>query len=140
MVPVIPGVDNADHMSSPAPPERVARTAVERYERLLEVQAVMAQVAREIGPALELDRVLQIVLSSMRSLLDFDGGSVSLIDDQGLYVAAADPAVSPEVAALRLPVGTGVSGQAIHTRATQYSPDIRVGPRVPTAVSSLGSN
>jgi len=140
MVPVIPGVDNAGHMSSPAPPERVARTAAERYERLLEVQAVMAQVAREIGPALELDRVLQIVLSSMRSLLDFDGGSVSLLDDQGLYVAAADPDVSDEVRALRLPVGTGVSGQAIHTRATQYSPDIRVDPRVPTAVSSLGSN
>src|SRR3954464_8402092 len=102
-------------MSSAAPPGRAARTSVERYERLLEVQSLMGHLAREIGPALELERVLQIVLNGMRSLLDFDGGSVSLLDDQGLYVAAADPAVSPEVVALRLPVGTGISGRAVQT-------------------------
>ena len=81
---------------------------MERYERLLEVQALMGHLAREIGPALELERVLQIVLDGMRSLVDFDGGSVSLLEDQSLYVAAADPAVSPEVSALRLPIGAGI--------------------------------
>ena len=113
---------------------------MERYERLLEVQALMGHLAREIGPALELERVLQIVLDGMRSLVDFDGGSVSLLDDQSLYIAAADPAVSEEVAALRLPVGAGISGRAVQTGSTQYSPDIRNDPRVPEAISSLGSN
>jgi K+-sensing histidine kinase KdpD len=127
-------------MSAPASPERAQRSPAERYERLLEVQALMAQLAREIGPALELERVLQIVLNGMRSLLDFDGGSVSLVDDQGLYVAAADPPVSDEVMALRLPVGSGISGRAVQSGMTQYSPDIRVDPRVPTEVSNLGSN
>jgi two-component system sensor histidine kinase KdpD len=121
---------------SPAEPVAPA----ERYERLVEVQALMASVAREIGPALELQRVLQIILSGMRSLVDFDGGSVSLIDEQGLFVAAADPSVSPEVAALRLPIGQGISGQAVKTGRTQYSPDIRVDPRVPAGVASTGSN
>jgi K+-sensing histidine kinase KdpD len=114
--------------------------AVERYEHLLEVQMLMMQVAREIGPALELGKVLQIVLNAMRSLLDFDGGSVSLIDDQGLYVAAADPAVSDDVAALRLPIGHGISGRAVQSGVTQYSPDIRNDPRVASDVANLGSN
>src|SRR4051794_23505213 len=140
MASALPGVDNAGHMSRPAPPERVARSAAERYDRLLEVQALMAQLAREIGPALEIERGPQNVLKGERSLLDFDGGSVSLVDDQGLYVAAADPTVSDEVLALRLPVGTGISGLAVQTRMTQYSPDIRTDPRVPTDVTSLGSN
>jgi two-component system sensor histidine kinase KdpD len=114
--------------------------AVARYERLLEVQTLMAQVAREIGPALELGKVLQIVLNAMRSLLDFDGGSVSLIDEHGLYVAAADPPVSEEVAAMRLPIGRGISGRAVQSGVTQYSPDIRNDPRVPTNIATLGSN
>ena len=120
--------------------DRDVRAAAERYERLLEVQTLMAHVSREIGPALELGRVLTIVINGMRSLLDFDGGSVSLVDDQGLYVAAADPEVSAEVSALRLPVGKGISGRAVQTGQTQYSADIRTDPRVPPDISNLGSN
>ena len=120
--------------------ERDVRAAAERYERLLEVQALMAQLSREIGPALELGRVLTIVLNGMRSLLDFDGGSVSLVDEQGLYVAAADPEVSDEVTALRLPIGKGISGRAVQSGQTHYSPDIRNDPRVPPDISNLGSN
>ena len=68
------------------------RTAAQRYERLLEVQALMSAVAGEIGPALELDRVLQIVLGAMRSLVDFNGGMIGLIDDEhAVYMAAWDP-------------------------------------------------
>ncbi|HVM54524.1 MAG TPA: GAF domain-containing protein [Acidimicrobiales bacterium] len=120
--------------------ERVEKRAAERYERLLEVQQLMGRVAREIGPALELERVLHIVLNGMRSLLDFDGGSISLIDDRGLYVAAADPDVSEEVKALRLPIGQGLSGRAVQSGQTQYSPDIRTDERVLTHVRELGSN
>ena len=120
--------------------ERVEKRAAERYERLLEVQQLMGRVAREIGPALELERVLHIVLNGMRSLLDFDGGSISLIDDRGLYVAAADPDVSEEVKALRLPIGQGLSGRAVQSGQTQYSPDIRTDERVLTQVRELGSN
>ena len=127
-------------MSESVAAERDLRAVAARYERLLEVQSLMRSVAQEIGPALELERVLQIVLNAMRSLLDFDGGSVSLIDEQGLFIAAADPPVSPEVAALRLPVGQGLSGRVVQSGKTLYSPDIRVDERVSPAISSLGSN
>jgi two-component system sensor histidine kinase KdpD len=120
--------------------DRDPRIAAEQYERLLEVQALMASVAREIGPALELEHVLRIVLNGMRSLLDFDGGSVSLVDEQGLYIAAADPDVSDEVKAFRLPVGQGLSGRVVQSGHSTYSPDIRIDPRVSQSVSTLGSN
>src|SRR3954453_23179102 len=105
--------DDVSAMSDSHSPVRDPR---ERYERLLEVQGLMASVAREIGPALELERVLQIVLGDMSSLLDFNGGSIGLIDDQGLYMAAWDPhdSFSPEVAAtLRVPIGQGIVGRVV---------------------------
>jgi K+-sensing histidine kinase KdpD len=119
--------------SSLSPPQE-ARSAAERYERLVEVQALMASVAREIGPALELQRVLTIVLNGMRSLLDFDGGSITLIDDRGMYVAASDPPVNADFADMRMPPHQGIRGRAIQTGVTQYSPDMRTDDRVPREV------
>jgi two-component system sensor histidine kinase KdpD len=68
-------------------------TAEERLARLLELQSLLATVSREIGPALELGPVLHTVLDAMRSLVDFRGGSIGLLDEAGnVHMAAADPA------------------------------------------------
>ena len=123
--------------------ERALRTAAQRYERLLEVQALMSSVAREIGPAIELDRVLQIVLGAMRSLVDFNGGMIGLIDEHGVYMAAWDPpdAVDPEVAAtLRVPVGQGIVGRVVSTGQTIYSPNLRADDRVDPDVIDKNTN
>jgi K+-sensing histidine kinase KdpD len=120
-------------MSDSTLSERALMSAAERYGRLLEVQALMASVAREIGPALELQRVLQIVLDAMRRLLDFNGGSIGLIDEKGVYMAAWDPieSVTPEVAAsLRVPIGEGIVGRVVQHGQTIYSPDLRTDERV----------
>src|SRR4051812_23732332 len=106
------------------------RTAEERLQRLLELQTLLARVAREIGPALELHGVLTTVLQAMRSLVEFRGGTIQLVDDRGVYVAAADPAVSSDLLAARVPVGTGLSGRVISTGATIRSPDIHNDERV----------
>src|SRR3954451_15617608 len=130
--------DDVSAMSDSLATDRDPR---ERYERLLEVQGLMASVAREIGPALELERVLQIVLGAMRSLLDFNGGSVGLIDEQGVYMAAWDPhdSVTPEVAAtLRVPIGQGIVGRVVPPGVTMYPADLRKAARVDPA--SIGRN
>jgi K+-sensing histidine kinase KdpD len=120
--------------------QRVAGTE-ERLERLLALHALLAAVAREIGPAVDLDHVLRTVLGAMRSLVEFRGGTIHLLDDEGMvYVAAADPAVSPEVRAARLPVGSGLSGRVIATGQRVYSPDLDADPRVDPALRRLGSN
>jgi hypothetical protein len=51
-------------------------TAEERLERLLGLQGLLARVAREIGPALEVQPVLATDLRAKRSLDAFRGGTV----------------------------------------------------------------
>ena len=115
-------------------------TADERLARLLELQSLMARVAREIGPALEVQPVLATVLRAMRSLVAFRGGTVQLVDRGSLYVAASDPPVSPEVARARLPIGTGLGGRVVLTGKHIYCPDILVDERVDEELRGLGSN
>src|SRR5438105_6074324 len=113
---------------------------IERLSRLLGLQTLLAHVAREIGPALELQPVLEAVLRAMRSLMDFRGGSILLVDDDHLYIAAADPDVDEAVADLRLPIGTGLAGRAVAEAHTVYSADLDNDDRVDLVVRNTGSN
>lgn len=117
-----------------------AQSADERLRSLLELQSLLARVSREIGPALELRPVLVTILGAMRSLVEFRGGTIGLVDERGVYVAANDPPVSPDVMAARVPVGTGLAGRVVSTGRPIYSPDIRDDARVNQELARLGSN
>jgi GAF domain-containing protein len=65
--------------------------SIDRYERLLEVQTLMARVSREMGPALDLDRVLRTVLEALRELVPCDGGCISLTEGDAIVLAATHP-------------------------------------------------
>lgn len=116
------------------------QSAEERLARLIDLQTLLAQVSRDIGPALELQPVLQTVLAAMRSLVDFKGGTIQLVGEDGIYIAAADPPVSEDLAAARLPVGSGLSGRVVQTGHTIYSPDIGADARVDQGLRQTGSN
>ena len=122
--------------SVPTDPARAA----ERYERLLEVQALMARVSREIGPAIDLDQVLTTVLRAMRSLVPSDGGVIALTQDDHLVVSAMDPPLS--VPASRIPSPDGIAGTVLRTGESQRSGDLatdpRLAPDVRTTVVDLG--
>ena len=117
-----------------------ARDAEQRLRRLLDTNALLARVARDIGPALDVDSVLHTVLRGMRDLVEFRGGSVHLVDGNEVCVAAADPPVSEEVAAIRLPVGKGLSGRVVATGEALYSPDLDADDRVDQSLRTRGSN
>src|SRR3954463_8917629 len=88
------------------------RTAEERLARLLELQTLLARVAREIGPASELQGVLSTALEAMRSLVEFRGGTIQLVDERGVYVSAADGMeLGDDLRSARVPIGTGLSGR-----------------------------
>jgi K+-sensing histidine kinase KdpD len=99
-----------------------ARSA-ERYERLLEVQSLMARVSREIGSALDLDQVLTTVLAAMRSLVAFDGGVISLVEGDELVMVATDPAPTGS-GTMRTPASTGIAGQVLATGVSASSDDL----------------
>lgn len=102
--------------------------------------ALVLELAYEIGSSLDLGVVLERSLRAMRRLVDFRGGSIALRDDDALFIAAAEPAVSAEVAQLRLPIGHGLSGRVAETGKPIYSPDLDADDRVDPEVRRLGSN
>lgn len=116
------------------------KSAEERLDRLLDLQSLLARVAREIGPALELQGVLTTVLVAMRSLVEFRGGTIQLVDERGVYVAASDPPVTQDILDARVPVGTGLSGRVISTGKRIYSPDIQQDDRVDPKLRRSGTN
>lgn len=117
-----------------------AGDAQARLERLLELQQLLFRVSRELGPALELQPVLDTVLRAMQALVDFKGGSICLVEGDHIRLVVSDPPVSQEVLDLRLPVGEGLSGYVVETGDPLYSPDLLEDPRVQEAVHKTGSN
>ena len=103
------------------------------YELLLEL-------AYGLSGSLDVGQVLREALAATRRLVDFRGGSIALVEGGFLSIAVADPAVGPEVAALRLPVGQGLSGRVAETRHSIYSKDLQNDPRVSPDVRKLDSN
>ncbi|MEY2404363.1 MAG: hypothetical protein QOD38_1914 [Acidimicrobiaceae bacterium] len=111
-----------------------------RLARILEAQGLLARVAATLGPDLDIDEVLTSVLTAMRKLVDFKGGTVQLLDERGVYIAAADPPVTEEMAALRVRAGEGISGRVITTGRALWSGDIKDDERVSIALRAAGSN
>lgn len=101
---------------------------------------MLTEVSRGLGPTLTLDATLAAVLKAMRTLVDFRGGSIALVEDAALRVMVSDPPVSAEVRDLRLPVGSGIAGRAVALGTTMYVPDLDDDPRVDADIRRAGSN
>jgi K+-sensing histidine kinase KdpD len=119
---------------------RGRQSAETRLDRLIALQSLLARVSREIGPALELQPVLKTVLGAMRSMVDFRGGTIQLVDERGCYIAASDPDISAELAATRVPLGSGISGRAVVSATTVYVPDLDTDRRVDPVQRRTGGN
>ena len=63
-----------------------------------------------------------------------------MIEGGYLSIAVSEPAVGPEVAALRLPVGKGLSGRVAETGHSIYSKDLQNDARVDVNVRMLDTN
>ena len=111
-----------------------------RLARILGAQEVLARVAATLGPDLDMDEVLSEVLAAMRKLVDFKGGTVQLLDERGVYIAASDPPAPEEMTQLRIRIGEGISGRVIASGQPLWSGDIQNDDRVSASVVGVGSN
>lgn len=127
-------------MSSPPTDER-ASEADQRYARLLEVQSLLARLSREIGPAFDLDEVLQAVLRATRALVDCDGGAISLLEGDHLVMMAGVP-TEANLKGLQLRVGADLSGLLHRRGVSVLSNDIctdgRVGDKLKRVAAERG--
>lgn len=113
----------------------------EQRDRLLRAQRVLFDVAAQLGPALELQPVLDIALKAMQEVVqDVKGGTIVLLEGDQLRIAVCEPAVSEEVEQLRIPVDTGLSGKVVRSRKAYRTGNLREDPHVDLAVAKTGSN
>src|SRR6266568_2714135 len=74
--------------------------------------ALLLRLARQVTGRHDLDDVLAEVFRCLRPLVDFGGGSIQLLDDDGwIQMAAADPAAPEHVMAHRVPLAGSVAGR-----------------------------
>jgi diguanylate cyclase (GGDEF)-like protein/PAS domain S-box-containing protein len=97
-----------------------------RYRLLLDC-------ARDVSACLDLDSVLERAFLALRKVVDFDGGSIQLVEGDVVRLAATDPPAPPEALQASIPVGKGISGTIAATGDPRYLPDI-------TIVASVQSN
>ena len=90
---------------------------------------LLLELTREVTSSLDLQDVLDVSLVALRRLIDFNGGSIQLIDEGALRMVAGDPPPTPEAFAFRLPIGQGFGGRVAETGEPLYSPDATVDQR-----------
>lgn len=90
-----------------------------RYRLLLDC-------AREISGCLDLDEVLRRAFAALGSVVTFTGGSIQVVEQGALRLAAAQPAATDQARAARLPLGQGIGGQIALTGEPRYLPDVTV--------------
>src|SRR6266568_1290691 len=69
---------------------------------------------------LGLEELIPLVISKSREVLDADGVSVLLLDEERdelyfPYVSENDPEVARRLSGLRIPAGSGLAGAALHS-------------------------
>src|SRR4051794_21881707 len=86
---------------------------------------LLLRLARQVTARHDLDDVLAEVFRCLRPVVEFGGGSIQLLDDEGwIQMAASDPAAPEHVMAQRVPLATSVAGRVVLTEAPVYLPDI----------------
>jgi signal transduction histidine kinase len=101
-----------------------SRTTATRYRLILDL-------ARDVTAQRDLGAVLDATFAALRQLLDFGGGSIALVGEDGwISFAATDPPAPPEAMAARVRVGEGVSGRIAETGEPVYIADITTHPDV----------
>ena len=89
--------------------------------------SLVLRLARQITGRHDLDDLLAEVFRCLRPHVDFSGGSIQLLDDDGwIQMAASDPIAPAYVMAQRIPLGASVAGRVILTEHPVYLPDIAV--------------
>ena len=107
---------------------------------------LLLRLARQITGRRDLDDVLAEVFRCLRPMVEFGGGSIQLLDEDGwIQMAASDPIAPAHVMSQRIPLGSSVAGRVILTEHPVYKPDLeaeeevnseRTGRRVSSGVRS----
>lgn len=110
-------------------PERGLPAEARDADLSLATARLLLELSREVSASLDLQEVLDRGLAALRKLVPFDGGSIQLVREGALQLAAADPPPTKEALEFRLPLGEGFGGRVAVSGEPFYSPDATIDPR-----------
>jgi diguanylate cyclase (GGDEF)-like protein/PAS domain S-box-containing protein len=91
---------------------------------------LLVEGAKQVTGRLDLQAVLDHAFVVLSRLVTFTGGSILLVEDEQVRIAAAVPTPTAEALAARIPLGQGVSGTIAVTGEPRYLPDITIASTV----------
>jgi diguanylate cyclase (GGDEF)-like protein/PAS domain S-box-containing protein len=101
---------------------------------------LLVEGAKEVTGRLDLASVLNHAFVALSRIVTFDGGSILLVEDGQVRIAAGMPTPTPEAMAARIPLGQGVSGTIAVTGEPRYLPDITIASTVTASRRSKNSS
>ena len=119
---VLHGPSPAPLPELPAPRQTPEQSGLDMPRRF----RVLLECARDVTALVDLDAVLERSFTALRTFVDFDGGSIQLVDGDVVRLAATDPPATPEALSASIPLGQGISGTIALTGEPRYLPDITI--------------
>ncbi len=104
-------------------PEHAGEAEERRYRLLVEG-------AKEVTGRLDIDSVMEHAFHALGRAVTFSGGSIMLVEDDQVRIAAGVPAPTADALAARIPLGQGVSGGIASSGEPRYLPDITIASTV----------
>jgi signal transduction histidine kinase len=104
---------------------------LEAAERRARELFTLNQVSRAINQTLDLDAVLQLIMTKSLELLDAEAGTLALLSDDGqslTFEVVLGPA-SEQLFGARVPIGSGIAGAAAQRMETLIVNDAQADPR-----------
>ena len=111
------------HLADAFYPARVVHATLHRRRGPSGGQ-VLLDLSRDLQHCRLIGDAFARTLLALRQSLTFTGGSIQLLGDDGIRLAAAHPPPSEEALSARLPKGQGVGGAIIASHELRYIPDI----------------
>jgi signal transduction histidine kinase len=104
---------------------------LEAAERRARELFTLNQVSRAINQTLDLDSVLQLIMTKSLELLDAEAGTLALLsdDEQSLTFEVVLGPASEQLRGARVPIGSGIAGAAAQRMETLIVNDAQADPR-----------
>jgi diguanylate cyclase (GGDEF)-like protein/PAS domain S-box-containing protein len=101
---------------------------------------LLVEGAKEVTGRLDMASVLDHAFVALSRIVTFTGGSILLVEDGQVRIAAGMPTPTPEALAARIPLGQGVSGTIAVSGEPRYLPDITIASTVTASRRSKNSS
>jgi diguanylate cyclase (GGDEF)-like protein/PAS domain S-box-containing protein len=101
---------------------------------------LLVEGAKNVTGRLDLEAVFEQAFLVLNRAVSFTGGSILLVEDDQVRIAAGMPAPTADALAARIPLGQGVSGTIAVTGEPRYLPDITIASTVTASRRSKSSS